>query len=94
MIEGYETITARFRAYFDDYEAKAAVRRDRTARWYTFRPQDYVMLERPPRAGDQSKGRIAAMEGPYRVVRMIGEHRAVLEDPETQELVPRAPAGE
>ena len=62
MIEGYKTITARFRAYLGDYEAKVAVRRDRTARWHIFRPQDYVMLERPPRAGDQSKGLIAAMD--------------------------------
>ena len=70
------------------------MRRDRHARWQTFRPQNLVMLERPPQAGDQSKGLLVAMEGPYRVVRMIGEHRAVLENPDTHELVPRAPAGE
>ncbi|CAK0841686.1 unnamed protein product [Prorocentrum cordatum] len=94
MVVGWKAITSRFKAYLDDYEVKAAMARDRKARWQVFRAGDMVMLERPPRVGDPSKGLLEAMEGPYRIIRMIGEHRAVLAELDSETLVPRAPAGE
>ena len=66
LVATWRKITDRFAAYLQDYEAKAADRRDSKHTWVAYRSGHIVMLERHPMAGDPSRILGERVEGPCR----------------------------